>query len=115
MNKIFLNSSTYDYKIHTNGEINKSPSMTVPDQSMTVDEILSMFSRGLSIDHLVKPINGFDDPSFEDLDPMNDPTFDILSAKILLDESQSRISNNVPIVESQAGTNLSETKLEDTL
>lgn len=43
--KTWLNADQFPYQ----GEINDQPSATVPDQSMTVKEILNRFARGLPL------------------------------------------------------------------
>jgi len=50
-----LNSINYDYRKY-NGEIYKFPSLTIPDQSMTVRDILERHSRGLTIESAKVPI-----------------------------------------------------------
>jgi len=35
------------------GEINSEPSLTIPDETMSIREILSRFSRGLSVDQKI--------------------------------------------------------------
>lgn len=54
--KNVINSLTYNFKEHTNGEVNTQPSMTQPDQAMSIREILERFSRGLPIEGQKVPI-----------------------------------------------------------
>lgn len=56
----------YDHENHI-GEINTLPSLTVPDQSMSVQEILDRYARGL-------PIGGSRVPIFDEEDDMPDTT-----------------------------------------
>lgn len=54
------------------GEINRLPSATVPDQTMTIPELLERHSRGLNISHGKVPVfdeseEFFPDPSKMDL------------------------------------------------
>lgn len=111
MNKTFLHSNCFNPAVHIDGEVNNEPSLTVPDQSLTIPEILDMYTRGLSIDQLIKPTVGYDDPSWDDIDPTLDPTFDVLSAKIQLDEINANLLSGVPTVES---TDASEQSSEQT-
>lgn len=91
MNKTYLNSNTYDFRIHDTKEYNGQPTMTVPDQSLTIPQILEMYSRGQSIDSVLRQGVGYDDPDFEDLDPTLAPEFDINDANRLLQETKERI------------------------
>ena len=56
-----------------NYETNDEPSLTVPDQTMTIREILTRFSRGLPIDQKIPIYNEsdsdeyFPDPRYMDL------------------------------------------------
>jgi hypothetical protein len=47
-----------------NGEVNNQQSLTVPDQAMSIKEILSRFSRGLNV-------NGFT-PIYDDVETTDD-------------------------------------------
>jgi hypothetical protein len=46
----FLDLFTYK---SPEGEINNEPSLTIPDETMSIREILSRYSRGLSVDQKV--------------------------------------------------------------
>ena len=66
--------ATNDYK----GQINNKPSMTVPDQALSIKEILSRFSRGLPVGGFPTTFDDMDDP--EDMLP--DPrTMDLSERK----------------------------------
>jgi len=93
MNKTYLNSNTFNPRLHSDKEVNIGPSMTVPDQSLTIPQILDMYTRGISMDQLLKPSTGFDDPDFDDLDPTQDPAFDIIEAKQMLEETRAKIAD----------------------
>lgn len=91
MNKTYRTSNTYDFSKEC-GEKNLSPSLTVPDQSLTIPQILDLYTRGISIDNLLHPSTGFDDPDWDDLDPTQEPAFDIVQAKIMLEETKAKIA-----------------------
>lgn len=59
--KNWLNAEAFP----TIGEINRKPSMTVPDQTMSMREILDRFARGL-------PLGGMKTPIFDEDDDMPD-------------------------------------------
>ena len=56
-----------------NYETNNEPSLTIPDQTMTIREILTRFSRGLPVDQKIPIYNEsdsdeyFPDPRYMDL------------------------------------------------
>lgn len=52
------------------GEVNNEPSMTIPDQTMSMREILQRFARGLPVDVKV-PIYDGEDDYFPDLSKMD--------------------------------------------
>lgn len=49
MKRKFTVASNYDYTKEP-GELNSQPSVTVPDQSMSIREIMDRFARGLPLD-----------------------------------------------------------------
>lgn len=49
------------------GEKNNKPSVTIPDQSMTVKEIMSRFARGLSVTGNKVPVYNGEDDDMPDL------------------------------------------------
>jgi hypothetical protein len=60
------------------GQINNKPSMTVPDQAMSIKEILTRFSRGLSVGGFPTSFDDIDDPD----DMLPDPrTMDLSERK----------------------------------
>lgn len=113
MNKKFLTSNTYDHTVHSLGETNDEPTMTVPDQSLTIPEILDMFTRGIDVSNLYKEPVGYDDPDFDDVDPTQDPTFDVLTAKLMLDETRSKLLDQLPDTEPSNGDVSLENKTEN--
>lgn len=64
--------SKYDYDFATAPkEANVLPSMTVPDQSLTVKDILFRFSKGLPLDNMERPL------VYGDVVEQNDDNFDV--------------------------------------
>lgn len=71
------------------GELNKLPSMTIPDQTMSVAEILSRYARGLPITGERVPIyNGEDDP----LDGIDISKMDYAEREELLNNVKSEVN-----------------------
>lgn len=94
MNKVFLNQNTYNPEIHGIGEINLKPSVTVPDQSLTIQQILELFTRGIDPPSIMKNGVGYDNPDWDDLDVTQNPAFDIIDAKKGLDEIRAKIEES---------------------
>lgn len=62
------NSLNYDFKAHR-GEINRKPSLTVPDQTMSLKDIISRFVRGLPLPSFGAEYNEDGDvPDFNKMD-----------------------------------------------
>lgn len=76
--KTWLNAELFpDY-----GEVNNSPSLTVPDQTMSIPDILNRYAKGL-------PLDGQKIPIFEGEDSdMPDPrTLDLADRQLLAEEA----------------------------
>jgi len=86
----FRNSTNYNYETMTGGEKNYLPSVTVPDMSLTIPEILDRYTRGLPLSLNPLPAVGYDDPDFDDVDPTRDPAFDLNDAKRLSYELEQK-------------------------
>jgi hypothetical protein len=85
----YTTSMSYDFKAHK-GERNKLPSKVVPDQAMTVKEMISRHVRGL-------PVSGVKVPEYEDIfdedDYLPDPrTLDIAEREDLVNEFKQKIA-----------------------
>lgn len=67
-----ITRNQFNYLEHlTEGEVNNSPSMTIPDQTLSIREILVRYSRGLPIPNTKTPIyeeDGMDMPDPKKLD-----------------------------------------------
>lgn len=61
--------ATYKFDLKKDGEINDQPSLTVPDQVLSIHEILARFTRGQSVATLT-PVWGSDMPDIENMDPI---------------------------------------------
>lgn len=86
--------TAYNYDPSDNpGELTTKKSVTVPDQSLTVEEILDLYARGIGIDSIYHEGSGLDDPSFDDLDPTQRPDFDIIEAHQILGDVNQRLQN----------------------
>lgn len=68
---IFVTVSTFDPAVHAAGEINRQPSLTVPDQVFSLHELLARYARGQSVEQYV-PVSdedlGFEAPDLRSLD-----------------------------------------------
>jgi len=90
--KSALNADEFPYL----GEVNNSPSMTVPDQTMSIRTILERYSRGL-------PVGGRLDEYYDEDDTMPDyRTLDLTeiadlkeSAKSTIEKYKKNVSTNV--------------------
>lgn len=87
-----LNAYLFPYE----GEINNEPSCTVPDQTMSIREILQRYSRGL-------PIGGRNDLYYDEDDTMPDyKTLDLAEIQELrenvtqtIEKHRKKVINNV--------------------
>lgn len=80
------NSLNYDYQ-DEKGEVNTLPSMTIPDQTMSIRTIVDRYTRGL-------PITGFT-PVYEGEDfYMPDPkTLDLVERAELLERTKEEVES----------------------
>lgn len=69
-------------------EVNYQPSKTVPDQSLSVQEILRRYARGLPLSDVKTPIYEGDEQTFPDLSKM-----DLADREAYLDEQVIRLQN----------------------
>lgn len=78
---LFKTPYNFDSSDEVNYEvISNEPSMTVPDQSLTVKEILERYTQGIPMDISMQDNDleyDGDDPSFDDVNPFLDPAFDL--------------------------------------
>lgn len=63
--KIVHNTLSYNYLDH-DGEVNNLPSETIPDETMSIREILDRYARGLPLNGMRTPLYQRE-PSFDDL------------------------------------------------
>ena len=78
------NSLNYDY-IEQKGEVNNLPSMTIPDQTMSIRNIIDRYTRGL-------PVTGFT-PVYDGEDFfMPDPkTLDLVERQEMAEQIKQRV------------------------
>ncbi|AXH76479.1 MAG: hypothetical protein [Microviridae sp.] len=91
MKKTFIHSNSFDPKLNMDSEVNLAPSMTIPDMSLTVQEIIDMYTRGQIPPVAMQNAIGYPDPDFDDLDPTQEPAFDIVDAHRMLAETKQKI------------------------
>lgn len=75
------------------GEANYQPSLTIPDQAMSIREIMERYARGLPLDNVKVPIYNGEDDDFPDLAKMDlaDRQAYIESKELELRELKNRI------------------------
>ena len=75
----FVNRFTYDYKAPHVHEKVIGESQTIPDQSYSIEEIITRFTGGImpTVDHRVFYD---DDPDFDSVDPTMRPDYDLVDA-----------------------------------
>jgi hypothetical protein len=96
MKKIVFKSAINADEFPYDGEFNNEPSMTVPDQTMSIQTILERYARGL-------PIGGRTDEWYDEDDTMPDyRTLDLTeiaelkqSVKDTIESYQKNVSTNV--------------------
>ncbi|MEM3318498.1 MAG: hypothetical protein QXT80_03010 [Thermoplasmatales archaeon] len=74
------------------GEINDEVSLTVPDMSYTVRELLEKFTSGVMPAVERNPLYE-DDPDFDNIDPSRLGDFDLVDLLEMQEEYQTRIEN----------------------
>lgn len=78
-------NTPYEYDDSVRGEHNNAPSLTIPDNSLTIREILDRYSKGL-------PTGGTLDPIYDDSDDIDFDTPDVRNFDLSdLDENKLRI------------------------
>ena len=97
----------------TNGEVNHEPSMTIPDQSMSIEEIVNRFASGepISVGHDVYYETDEVHASFDDYDPTADGSFDLADASAMqADLAARREARRVGGSNDEGGSNDQATK-----
>lgn len=90
MKKLLIKTSMNANQFAKKYEVNNLPSMTIPDQTMSVKTILERYTRGL-------PINGFE-PIYDEDDVLPDPrTLDLAERQ----ELASSFKNEIQEIESR--------------
>jgi len=90
-----LNASQFVYE----GEVNNEPSMTVPDQTMSIRTILERYSRGL-------PIGGRVDDYYDEEDTLPNPLTLDLAERQELAELYSNEINEIKSRKKNVSTNV---------
>ena len=83
-----INYLEYNHKENP-GEINTLESVTVPNQAFTVKEVLLRFNNG-TLPNIVQPVYYDDTDDYDNIDPTQNPAFDLVDAENILNE----IKNN---------------------
>ena len=99
-----INYLEYNHK-ENQGEINTLKSETVPNQAFTVREVLLRFNNG-TLPNIVQPVYYDDTDDFDNIDPTQNPAFDMVDAENILKE----INNNQKEREQNKKQNSPETK-----
>lgn len=67
-------------------------SVTIPDESYTIPEILEKYTKGIAPQVALHGFYESDTPDFDSIDPTKDPAFDIVDATELFNDFQNMIS-----------------------
>ena len=85
----------YNFKLEAKDLENKEgKSLTVPDQSFTVQEILLKFTSGIPLNIGLEVEYEGDDPSFDDIDETRQPDFDLADATNALNQIELQTPAN---------------------
>ena len=76
---MFVNRFTYDYKAPHVHEKVIGESETIPDQSYSIEEIISRFTGGI-MPTVNNRVFYDDDPDFDSIDPTMRPDYDLVDA-----------------------------------
>lgn len=79
-----INYLEYNHKENP-GEINTTESETIPNQAFTVTEVLLRFSQG-TLPNIQQPVYYDDTDDFDNIDPTQNPAFDLVDAENILKE-----------------------------
>ena len=99
-----INYLEYNHKENP-GELNTAESETVPNQAFTVREVLLRFNNG-TLPNIVQPVYYDDTEDYDNIDPTQNPAFDLVDAENILNE----IKNNQQEREKNKSQNSPETK-----
>nr|QJB19970.1 MAG: hypothetical protein [Microvirus sp.] len=87
----YVNAHNYVHK-KSHFETVDKVSMTVPDQAMTIKQILEKYTNGIN-PNVSRQVGYHDgEPTFDDIDPTRDPEFDLADITIHKDELEKKIS-----------------------
>lgn len=73
------------------GEISLKPTQTIPDEALSIQEILQRFTQGYEFPR--KPTHYDDTDDFDDVDPTRAPDFDLSDAHQELMDMTERIAS----------------------
>lgn len=79
----------------TQGEVNNEPSLTIPNQSLTVRDILERFTRGMMIPDSAQPHYFDGEEDFDAVDPRLEKDFDLSDVSRLMADNQEFIQASV--------------------
>ena len=82
------NSLNYNYEEHPGKQFDQ-PSMTVPDQSMTIREIMDRYARGLDVGGKMEELWEDEDGS----DGINPKTLDLVDLQIMKIRNEEKIKD----------------------
>lgn len=78
--QVYKVKSKYDYDYTERGVVPEGVSLTVPDQSLTLRQIVDRFSNGMIPPGLIHDVQ-YDDPDAtidDDISPLNNPNVDLI-------------------------------------
>lgn len=100
-NPVFPYRTNYNFVLEeVDKEHNHAPSLTVPDMSYTMKEIIEKFTQGVLPD--LSKVGGYpeEDPTFDDTDPVRDPAWDLADATTALKDISQKLeilNKNEPV------------------
>nr|WAE43386.1 MAG: hypothetical protein [Microviridae sp.] len=102
MKKKFKCQGTYDYLKDSDYEVSSGVSMTVPDENMSISEILDKFAHGISpnivLGDYYSDTDDFDDhdPIINDLTDLDDIKNELIDKYNIIEEHRKRKNEKAP-------------------
>lgn len=96
----------------TVGEINKEPSLTVPNQSLSVRDILQRYTMGAMIPEVSHSVYYDGEEDFDAVDPRLDRDFDLSDISRLMADNQEYIESTLDAQKTAQSAQKAETEGE---
>lgn len=112
--QVYNVKSKYDYDYTERGVIPQGVSMTVPDQSLTLRQIVDRFSNGMIPPGLIHDVQ-YDDPDAtidDEVSPLNNPNVDLIDMQEY-EREYREIESRLTESESRKQASKKDDKLQD--